>query len=320
MREEKQFDRLTPQARRVLSLAQEEAQRFNHNYIGTEHLLLGLVRMEEGVSATVLTNLGVDVNRVRSAVEFIIGRGDRIVLGDIGLTPRSKKILELALDEARHLNQEQVGTEHLLLGLVRESEGIAAGVLESLGVNLWKVRQETLRVLGLPPDKDEPPEAPRDVESMQRVQHSSIFQRASGFAAGAPTPPMLPITAQFSPLQHYRPWHIDAEQHEKAAVGKGAERRMVFGPRFGDVQPGNAFGTLLGWVIVNTGGAFTLTLYDGLADDAPALAAISQPPTGACFPFHLFVRQGLAYTLEGTPGSATIIYDEVGEQRIAFGE
>jgi len=141
------FEKFTERARKVLSLAQEEAQRFNHNYIGTEHLLLGLVREGEGVAAKVLNNLGVELNKVRSAVEFIIGRGDRIVLGDIGLTPRAKKVIELAVDEARRLNHHYIGTEHLLLGLVREGEGIAAGVLESLGVNLDKVRAETIKVL-----------------------------------------------------------------------------------------------------------------------------------------------------------------------------
>ncbi len=141
------FDKFTERARKVLSLAQEEAKRFQHNYIGTEHLLLGLVREGEGVAAKVLSNLGVELNKVRSAVEFIIGRGDRIVLGEIGLTPRAKKVIELAVDEARRLNHHYIGTEHLLLGLVREDEGIAAGVLESLGVNLEKVRTQTIQVL-----------------------------------------------------------------------------------------------------------------------------------------------------------------------------
>ena len=142
------FEKFTERARRVLSLAQEEAQRFQHNYIGTEHLLLGLVREREGVAAQVLRNLGVELNKVRSAVEFIVGRGDRIVLGESGLTPRAKKVIELAVDEARRLNNHYIGTEHLLLGLAREEDGIAAGVLESLGVRLEQVRAETLRVLG----------------------------------------------------------------------------------------------------------------------------------------------------------------------------
>src|SRR3954447_19476199 len=141
------FDKFTERARKVLSLAQEEAQRFQHNYIGTEHLLLGLVREGEGVAAKVLSNLGVELNKVRSAVEFIIGRGDRIVMGEIGLTPRAKKVIELAVDEARRLNHHYIGTAHLLLGLVREGEGIAAGVLESLGVSLEKVRTQVIQVL-----------------------------------------------------------------------------------------------------------------------------------------------------------------------------
>src|SRR5690348_12676948 len=141
------FDKFTDRAREVLTLAQDEAQRFNHNYIGTEHLLLGLVREGEGVAARVLENMNVELAKVRTAVEFIIGRGDRPVVGEVGLTPRAKRVIELAIDEARRLGHNYIGTEHLLLGLVREGEGIAAGVLESLGVNLDKVRHEVIRVL-----------------------------------------------------------------------------------------------------------------------------------------------------------------------------
>jgi ATP-dependent Clp protease ATP-binding subunit ClpC len=141
------FDKFTDRARKVLTLAQDEAQRFNHNYIGTEHLLLGLVREGEGVAARVLENMNVELPKVRTAVEFIIGRGDRPVVGEVGLTPRAKRVIELAIDEARRLGHNYIGTEHLLLGLVREGEGIAAGVLESLGVNLDKVRHEVIRVL-----------------------------------------------------------------------------------------------------------------------------------------------------------------------------
>jgi ATP-dependent Clp protease ATP-binding subunit ClpA len=147
MNDRDRFDKFTERARKVLSLAQEEAQRFQHNYIGTEHLLLGLVREGEGVAAKVLSNLGVELNKVRSAVEFIIGRGDRIVFGEIGLTPRAKKVIELAVDEAHRLNHHYIGTEHLLLGLIREDEGIAAQALHSLGVNLEKVRTHTIQVL-----------------------------------------------------------------------------------------------------------------------------------------------------------------------------
>src|SRR5262250_2502180 len=159
MSDRERFDKFTERARKVLSLAQEEAQRFNHNYIGTEHLLLGLVREGEGVAAQVLSTLGVELNKVRSAVEFIIGRGDRIVLGEIGLTPRAKKVIELAVDEARRLNHHYIGTEHLLLGLVREGEGIAAGVLESMGLTLERVRQETIAVLSRAGSRQTPTQA-----------------------------------------------------------------------------------------------------------------------------------------------------------------
>ena len=141
------FEKFSERARRVLSLAQEEAQRFNHNYIGTEHILLGLAREADSVAARVLVSLGVELSKVRSAVEFIIGRGERPTPGDIGLTPRAKKVIELAVDEARRLSHHYIGTEHLLIGIMREGGGVAAGVLESLGISLEKVRAETTRIL-----------------------------------------------------------------------------------------------------------------------------------------------------------------------------
>src|SRR5213596_2662835 len=143
------FDRFNDRAKRVLALAQDEAIRFNHNYIGTEHLLLGLVREGEGVAARVLDSLGVELSKVRTAVEFIIGRGDSTTSpSEITLSPRTKKVIELAIDEARKLGHSHVGTEHLLLGLIREGEGIASGVLESLGVSLEKVRHQVIATLG----------------------------------------------------------------------------------------------------------------------------------------------------------------------------
>jgi len=141
------LNKFTERAKKVLVFAQDEATRFNHNYIGTEHLLLGLVREGDGIAAQVLTNLGVELNKVRNAVEFIIGRGERMVVGDISLTPRAKRVIELSIEEARRLGHNYIGTEHLLLGLVREGEGIAAGVLESLGVNLEKVRAQVVQLV-----------------------------------------------------------------------------------------------------------------------------------------------------------------------------
>jgi len=146
------FEKFSERARRVLTLAQEEAQHFNHSYIGTEHILLGLIREEEGVAAKVLTNLGVGLNRIRSAVEFIIGRGEKPSSEQIGLTPRAKRVIELAIEEARYLGHNYIGTEHLLLGLLHEREGVAANVLDSFGITLERARTETVQLLsqGMP--------------------------------------------------------------------------------------------------------------------------------------------------------------------------
>ncbi|GIL15003.1 MAG: ATPase [Chloroflexota bacterium] len=134
------FDKFTKRARRVLTFAQEEAQRLNHNYIGTEHILLGLIREEEGLAAKVLRDLGLDQTRVRQVIEEIVGRGQAAPGTRLSLTPRTKRVIELAVDEARRMGHHYIGTEHLLLGLIREGDGIAVNVLKSLGVSPDKVR------------------------------------------------------------------------------------------------------------------------------------------------------------------------------------
>jgi hypothetical protein len=144
------FDKFSERARRVLTYSQEEAQRLQHNYIGTEHLLLGLVREENGVAFQVLTNLGAKPDVVRSAVEFIIPPGDAMVSGGVGLTERGRKAIEIAVDESRAMGDDFIGTEHLLGGIIGEGEGIAFGVLESLGVTLSRVRTEVRRLRQLP--------------------------------------------------------------------------------------------------------------------------------------------------------------------------
>ena len=140
------FEKFSERARRVLTLAQEEAQRFNHPNIGPEHVLLGIVGEPDGVAAKVLVNMGISLNKVRSAVEFIIGHGEGSSRGEVGLSPGAKRVIELAIDEARYIGHNYIGTEHLLLGLLREGEGIAARVLDSLGVTLEKVRSEIQKV------------------------------------------------------------------------------------------------------------------------------------------------------------------------------
>ena len=141
------FGRFTTSGRNTLSFAQEEARRLHHNYMGTEHLLLGLVRENEGIGAQVLKSMGVDLEKVRFSVEFIIGQGEREATGEVQLTPRAKKVIELAVDEARRLDHQYIGSEHVLLGLIREGHGIGAGVLEKLGVDLRAARAKTLELL-----------------------------------------------------------------------------------------------------------------------------------------------------------------------------
>ena len=141
------FERFTDRARRVVVLAQEEARMLNHNYIGTEHILLGLIHEGEGVAAKALESLGIALEGVRQQVEEIIGQGQQAPSGHIPFTPRAKKVLELSLREALQLGHNYIGTEHILLGLIREGEGVAAQVLVKLGADLNRVRQQVLQLL-----------------------------------------------------------------------------------------------------------------------------------------------------------------------------
>ncbi|QDV53793.1 ATP-dependent Clp protease ATP-binding subunit [Gimesia fumaroli] len=143
------YERFTDRARKVMQLANQEAQRFNHEYIGTEHILLGLVKEGSGVAANVLKNLDVDLRKIRLEVEKIVQSGpDMVTMGKLPQTPRAKKVIEYAMEEARNLNHNYVGTEHLLLGLLREQDGVAAQVLMNLGLKLEEVREEVLNLLG----------------------------------------------------------------------------------------------------------------------------------------------------------------------------
>src|SRR5438309_1482266 len=145
------YERFTDRARKVMQLANQEAQRFNHEYIGTEHILLGLVKEGSGVAANVLKNLDIDLRKIRLEVEKIVQHGpggEQVVMGRLPHTPRAKKVIEYSVEEARNLNHNYVGTEHLLLGLLREQEGVAAQVLMNLGLKLEDVREEVLNLLG----------------------------------------------------------------------------------------------------------------------------------------------------------------------------
>ena len=143
------YERFTDRARKVMQLANQEAQRFNHEYIGTEHMLLGLVKEGTGVAANVLKNLGVDLRKIRLEVEKLVQSGpEMITMGKLPQTPRAKKVIEFSMEEARNLNHNFVGTEHILLGLLREHEGVAAQVLMNLDLKLEDVREEVLNLLG----------------------------------------------------------------------------------------------------------------------------------------------------------------------------
>lgn len=142
------FERYTERARQVVVLAQDEARGMKHNYLGGEHLLLGLLREEEGIAARILDSLGVTLPQARARIRSVVGEGDAILAGQIPFTPRAKKILELALREALSLGHNYVGTEHILLGLVRENEGVGADVLRDFDVGTDQIRAETIKILG----------------------------------------------------------------------------------------------------------------------------------------------------------------------------
>ncbi len=150
------FDRFTDRAKKVMNLARQEAQRFNHEYLGTEHVLLGLVQEGSGVAANVLKNMGIDLTKIRAEVEKLVKTGPSMVtMGQLPFTPRAKKVLELSMEEAQSLGHNYIGTEHLLLGLIKENEGIASRVLTNLGVKLEDVREEVLEFLGADPTEDD---------------------------------------------------------------------------------------------------------------------------------------------------------------------
>src|SRR5438105_4838408 len=163
------FERFTERAKKVLTMAQEEAERAHHSYIGTEHLLLGLLRERDGLAAKVLDNLGVSIGDVRQRIESVLGREERILIQQIIPTSRVKKVIELSFEEARALGHDFVGTEHMLVGILIEGEGIAAHVLQEMGVGLDSARAEIERMLrsGEAPSRPSRPEAGTPFLSLQ---------------------------------------------------------------------------------------------------------------------------------------------------------
>jgi ATP-dependent Clp protease ATP-binding subunit ClpC len=162
------LERFTDRARQVVVLAQDEARMLDHSYVGTEHILLGLVQEGEGVAAKALESLGISLDAVRQQVEEIIGRGQQAPSGHIPFTPRAKKVLELSLRESLQLGYSYIGTEHILLGLIREGDGVAAQVLVRRGADLNRVRQEVIELLATPPGEEPEPGAKARLEMVEQ--------------------------------------------------------------------------------------------------------------------------------------------------------
>ena len=171
------YERFTEIARKVVTLAHQEARRFNHEYIGTEHVLLGLIKEGSGIAANVLKNLGVDLSKVGFEVEKLLRNGPRMDwIGELPQTPRAKKVIEYAMEEARNLNHNYVGSEHILLGLLREQEGVAAQVLMNLGLRLERVRAEIIALLGEAASQPAPPSPRKEIEDLPELLRPAIAE------------------------------------------------------------------------------------------------------------------------------------------------
>jgi hypothetical protein len=207
------FQRFTDRARRVVVLAQEEARRLEHNYIGTEHILLGLIREGEGVAANALESLGISLDPVRQQVEEIIGRGQEAPQGHVPFTPRAKKVLELSLRESKHLGHDYIGTEHILLGLIREGDGVAAQVLVRLGADLNRMRQQVIQLLHGHPAEEPGPGA--EVRPEMAEQRAGIGPDTSD------------LDEQITVARAEKEAAIEAQDFEQAASKRDRETQLL---------------------------------------------------------------------------------------------
>ena len=225
------FERFTDRARRVVVLAQEEARMLNHNYIGTEHILLGLIHEGEGVAAKALESLGISLEAVRQQVEEIIGQGQQAPSGHIPFTPRAKKVLELSLRESLQLGHNYIGTEHILLGLIREGEGVAAQVLVKLGADLNRVRQQVIQLLHGHRDEElEGSAAPRErgLPPEIVVRLDAIDSRLSAVEQRAGTGPDTgELDQQIEQALRDRHAAVDAQEYERAASLRDREKDLL---------------------------------------------------------------------------------------------
>jgi ATP-dependent Clp protease ATP-binding subunit ClpA len=233
------FERFTDRARRVVVLAQEEARMLNHNYIGTEHILLGLIHEGEGVAAKALESLGISLEAVRQQVEEIIGQGQQAPSGHIPFTPRAKKVLELSLREALQLGHNYIGTEHILLGLIREGEGVAAQVLVRLGADLNRVRQQVIQLLhGRQRDQLQtmyPELWPRPVGGSERRLLAPLQARVSGIESRLRVieqrvgngPDTGDLDRQIDQVHSEREAAVDAQEYEQAASLRDRAKQLL---------------------------------------------------------------------------------------------
>jgi Clp amino terminal domain, pathogenicity island component/UvrB/uvrC motif len=228
------FERFTDRARRVVVLAQEEARMLNHNYIGTEHILLGLIHEGEGVAAKALESLGISLEAVRQEVEEIIGQGQQAPSGHIPFTPRAKKVLELSLREALQLGHNFIGTEHILLGLIREGEGVAAQVLVRLGADLNRVREQVIQLLhgyhGREPEPARPAPRERAVLSRVHARLGAIERRLAAIEERVGTgPDTSDLDGQIERVRGEKDLAIDAQEYEQAASLRDREKELLAG-------------------------------------------------------------------------------------------
>jgi Clp amino terminal domain, pathogenicity island component/UvrB/uvrC motif len=214
------FQRFTDRARRVMVLAQEEASRLDHNWIGTEHILLGLIHEGEGVAANALKSLGISLDPVRQQVEEIIGRGQETPQGHIPFTPRAKKVLELSLRESKKLGHNYIGTEHILLGLIREGDGVAAQVLVRLGADLNRVRQQVIQLLHGRPAEEPGPGAEVGLWTIE--QRLTAIERRVGIG-----PDTSDLDEQIEAARTEKQAAIDAQDFEQAVALRHRETQLL---------------------------------------------------------------------------------------------
>ena len=232
------FERFTERARRVVVLAQDEARRLNHNHIGTEHILLGLIHEGEGVAAASLESLGISLEAVRQQIEGIIGQGRAAPTGHIPYTPRAKKVLELSLREALQLGHNHIGTEHILLGLIREGRGAAAQVLVRLGADLARVREQVIRMLEDAPGEAEPGTRRARKGSAARKQRgllSEVLSRIESIDSRLAAveqrvgagPDMGDLDQEIAQARRGKKSAADAEDYEIATALRDRERQLL---------------------------------------------------------------------------------------------